>query len=332
MLIADPTLKVAAGLRYRGPRARRGHVESWFLKANDPRSRRALWLKWTVWASERDSTSAIAEVWAVAFGARDGHVAVKAAAPFVSGTFDSGGLGATIDGCTLTERGARGRVETGERSIAYDLSIEGLGPPLLHYPALWMYSSRWPAQKLASPIPDARMSGDVQVDGQTWTVDRWPGMVGHNWGLGHAELYAWGQCNAWDDGADVVLEAISVGAIGSTPAATILCVRSDGVSHNLNGLRSLSRNAGNITSRRLRFHGRSRDLEIDGEMWAESDDFVGLFYPNPDGTMCHCLNSKLARAEVRLTLAGRASRALRSSRAALEIGTRDPRHGAKMYL
>ena len=33
-------------------------------------------------------------------------------------------------------------------------------------------------------------------------------------------------------------------------------------------------------------------------MWAETDDFVGLFYPNPDGTSCHCLNSKLARAEL----------------------------------
>ncbi len=332
MAIADGMLKVAAGLRYQGASARRGHVESWFLKANDPRSRRAIWLKWTVWASDRDPRSAIAEVWAVAFGARSGHVAAKAAAPFATSTFDSGGLGAAIDGCSLTADSARGRVETGDRSIDYDLAIEALGGPLLHFPAAWMYSGRWPAQKLASPIPDARISGLVRVDEETWTLDRWPGMVGHNWGTRHTSLYAWAHCNAWDDEADVVFEGISAGASGSMPAATLLCVQSDRTSHNLNGFWSLSRNAGSITPRRLRFRGRSRDVEIDGEMWAESDDFVGLFYPNPDGTMCHCLNSKLARAEIRLTLAGRAPRTLRSSRAALEIGTRDPGHGVKMYL
>ena len=63
-----------------------------------------------------------------------------------------------------------------------------------------------------------------------------------------------------------------------------------------------------------------------------TDDFVGLFYPNPDGTICHCLNSKLARAEIRWRFPT-AHRTLRVfARAALEIGTRDPRHGVKMYL
>ncbi len=325
-------LKVAAGLRYEGARARHGHVESWFLKANDPRSRRSIWLKWTVWASDRDPTAAIAEVWAIAFGAQSGHVAAKSAAPFERGTFDSGGLGVAIDGCTLSPAAARGRVETGERAIAYDLAIETLAGPLLHYPALWMYSGRWPSQKVASPIPSATITGRVEVDGETWKLERWPGMVGHNWGRRHTDLYAWGHCNVWDGEEDVVLEAISAGASGPLPAATLLCLRCEGASHDLNGFWSLSRNEGNITPRRLRFRGRSRGLQIDGEMWAETDDFVGLFYPNPDGTTCHCLNSKLARAEVRLTLAGRPPRTLRSSRAALEIGTRDPRHGVKMYL
>jgi hypothetical protein len=67
-------------------------------------------------------------------------------------------------------------------------------------------------------------------------------------------------------------------------------------------------------------------------MWAETDDFVGLFYPNPDGVMLHCLNSKIAHAEVTLRIAGRAPRTLRSTRAALEIGTTDPRHGVRMYV
>jgi len=59
---------------------------------------------------------------------------------------------------------------------------------------------------------------------------------------------------------------------------------------------------------------------------------VGLFYPNPDGTMCYCLNSKLANAELTLRIEGRATKTLRSRRAALELATRDPHHGVRMYV
>jgi hypothetical protein len=327
-------MRVSAGLRYEGARARKGHVESWFLKANDPRSRRAVWLKWTVWAGDRAPTSAIAEAWAVAFSAKDGHVAVKAAVPFGEGLarFERGGLGVAIDGCTLSRDLARGRVETGGRAIGYDLRIESLAEPLLHYSSPWMYAGPWPAQKLASPIPNARVSGRVEVDAETWDVQGWPAMVGHHWGRRHSPLYAWGQCNAWDGGDDLVLEGASIGGGGPVLGGTLLCIRHEGVRHDLNGLQALARNGGAITPRRWRFRGRSTSVAVDGEMWADTDDFVGLFYPNPDGTNCHCLNSKLARAEVTLKIAGRPARTYQSSRAALEIGTNDPNHGVRMYL
>ena len=113
--MADSAMKVAGGLRYQGALARRGHVEGWFLKANDPLSRRAIWLKWTVWASEKDPRAAVAEVWAVAFGSRAGHVAAKSGAPFVGSSFDSDGVGVTVDGCTLTSKRRAGasRLATG---------------------------------------------------------------------------------------------------------------------------------------------------------------------------------------------------------------------------
>jgi hypothetical protein len=330
-------MKDAAGLRYEGALARHGHVESWFLKANDPASRRALWLKWTIWAGDRAPTAAVAEVWAVAFEAKRGHVAVKMAVPFDGGLvrIDANELGVAIDGCSLTPSAATGRVETGDRAIAYDLAIEPQGAPLLHYPSARMYAGAWPVEKLASPIPSARISGRFEVQGEIWSVDRWPGMVGHNWGARHTPIYAWGQCNAWNGGEDFVLEGATAGKGGSGVAglgSTLLCLCVDGVRHDLSGLLSLVRNKGAISPRRWTFRGRSRDVALDGEMWAETDDFVGLFYPNPDGGTIQCLNTKLARAEVTLKLAGRPPRTFRSSRAALEIGTRNPHHGVRMYL
>ena len=155
-------------------------------------------------------------MWAVAFGAHGGPVAAKAAVPFGAArtSFDAGGLGVTIDGCTLSARAARGRVETGDRAVSYDLAIEPLAEPLLLYPSAWMYSGRWPVQKITSPLPTGRVSGRVQVGAETWEIARWPAMVGHNWGRRHAPLYAWGHCNAWDGDEDFVLEGASIGGGG----------------------------------------------------------------------------------------------------------------------
>jgi hypothetical protein len=325
------------GVRFDPARARRGHVESWFLKANDPHARRALWLKWTIWAGQRDPRRAVAETWAIAFGAQGGHghVAVKTQVPFDRATFPPGEIGATVDGCTLSATGARGRVESGGRSVAYDLAVTALEAPLVHYPARWMYDGGFPRQKIVSPIPNARMSGTVDVAGERWDVGAWPGMVGHNWGEANSEAYAWGHCNAWDDEDDVVFEGFS-GRIRAggvlLPPSTGLCLRHHGTSYMLSGFASLLTNRGSMSARRWRFGGKSRRASIEGEMWADTDDFVGLFYPNPDGTLCYCLNSKLAHAEVTVRVEGRAPRTLRSQRAALEVATRDPNHGVRMYV
>jgi hypothetical protein len=323
------------GLRFDPAHARRGHVESWFLKANDPVERRAVWLKWTVWAPQHEPRRAVAEVWAIAFDAARGHVAVKTQVPFERASFPPGELGATIDGCSLSSTAARGRVESGGRSVAYDLAIDAREAPLVHYPARWMYGRGFPRQKLVSPVPSALLSGTLDVQGARWSVEGWPGMIGHNWGEANSEAYAWGHCNSWEGGDDVVFEGFSgrVRAGGVLlPPSTGLCLRHHGTSYMLSGFASLVTNRGTISPRRWRFRGESQRASIKGEMWADTEDFVGLFYPNPDGTVCHCLNSKLAHAELTVRVEGRAPRTLRSQRAALEVATRDPHHGVRMYV
>jgi hypothetical protein len=323
---------------HRGARQGHGHVESWFLKANDPHEKRAIWLRWTIWASRRSPARALAETWAVAFDARRGHVATKTTVPFERASFATQGLGATVDGCALTRDGARGRVESGGRAIAYDLSITA--PPgrgaLVHFPAAWMYSASFPAQKIVSPLPDARVAGTVDVEGARWSIGGWPAMIGHNWGRSHSADYAWGHCSAWDaSDEELVLEGFSarVRVAGLlVPTVTALCLRYAGASYPMNGLASLASNTGSMTPRRWSFRGQGPRVELTGEMWADTDDFVGLFYANPDGTTVQCLNSTLARAEITISLAGRPPRTLRSERAALELTMRDPHHGVRMYV
>jgi hypothetical protein len=319
--------------------SRAGHVESWFLKANDPRQRRALLLRWTIWAGDHAPDRALAETWAVAYGAAGGPVATKTSVPFERASFAAGALGAEVDGCRLSPESARGRVESGGRSIAYDLHLESRDPPIVHLPARWMYAPAFPFQKLASLMPNIRVRGTATVQGETWALQAWPGMVGHTWGHAHTEPYAWGHCNAWDaaeppDG-EVVLEGFTARAVALLPPVTSLSLRVAGESFPLNGFSSLAQNAGSITPRRWSFRGfrpqRPR-VEVAGEMWADTDDFAGLFFHQPDGSECLCLSSMLARAEITLSIAGRPPRTLRSERAALELATSDPHHGVRMHV
>lgn len=321
-----------AGLRY-DAHARVGHVESWFLKANDPAGRRALWIKWTIWAGDEAPAVAVAETWAVAFGTSRGHVATKATVPFEKARFARDVIDADVDGCRLTSRAARGTVESGGRSIAYDLTVESSEAPVLLYPR-WMYRGPVPAQKLVSPVPSGRVSGHVVVDGERWELEGWPGMIGHNWGR-HTERYAWAHCNAWDDGDDVVFEAAAgrVRVAGLLlPLRTGFVIRHHGTNYALTDVRATATNASTLSLRRWQFRGAGSRVSLEGELWADTDDFVGLFYANPDGTPIHCLNSKIAHAELTLRIEGRAPRRLRSSRAAFEIGTTDPLHGVRMFV
>jgi hypothetical protein len=319
------------------PASSRGHVESYFVKANDPTGRRALWLKWTIYAGARAPDRALTELWAVAFDREAGHVGVKSTVPFAPGQFSRDGLAVSADGCTLRLDGARGAVTTAGRRIEYDLSFSSDAPPLVPYAAQWMYSGPLPSLKWVSPVPDMTVRGKVVVNGDEWDVAGWRGMLGHNWGR-HAYLYAWSHCNTWDDAEPdeaVLFEGgsgrIKVGPV-LMPLRTLLCVWYRGVRYHLNGARALAQNEGELTFRRWRFAGKSHLARIEGELWGETDDFVGLYYANPDGTTTHCLNTKIAHARLELTLPGRPTRVLTSRAAALEIGTRDPSHGVRMYV
>jgi hypothetical protein len=342
------------GVRYAADGA--GHVESYFLKANDPdpRRRRALWLKTTIYASGRGVTGephAVAEAWAIAFDADRGHVAVKTSIPFERARFDRRALDVDVAGVVLRPHETRGRVESGGRAIEWDLSLLSDGMPIVHFPQPWMYEAKLPSTKIVSPFPDLRASGSLTVNGERWEIDRWPGLLGHNWGPRHTPLYAWGHCNLWEregerereattDPAaterepDVVFEGLTAKVRPGrfSPLATLLCLRWRGVRYDLNGALDLVTNRGEITPRRWRFEGANRHLALRGEMWGTSDDFVGLFYENPDGPPTHCLNSKLAEARLEIDVRGRAPFVVRSRSAALEIGTLDPTHGVRMYV
>jgi hypothetical protein len=331
-------------LRYRGG----GHVESWFLKANEPGGRRAIWLKNTVFARPRSADKQhapvppMAEAWAIAFDRERGHVATKSSVPLESARFARGTLDVEVDGCELSLGRARGAIAGGTRRLAWDLAV---GPeraaPIVHLPRAALYDAPFPSSKLVTPLADARVSGSLAVDRgdgsarEDWNVEVGPAMIGHNWGTSHARLYAWVHCNAWDDADDLTFEGFSarvrMGPVLS-PMGTAVFVRWKGRRWDLNARELFGRNRGSISMRRWEVSAAGQGIEVHAELSGETDDFVGLHYPNPSGAMTYCLNTKLARARLELRVAGSAPVVATSRAAALEIGTRDRQHGVRMYL
>ncbi len=321
-----------AGAAYDPSLPTRNHVESWFFKANDHEGHRAVWIKGTILAWR--SGAAVAQAWAIAFDRRTGHVAAKQSFSVQDARFSRDALDVALPCLTMTRDAVRGDVAGGPdgNRIAFDVKLEEEAAPLLLLGAERLYTSRVPSSKVCSPVPDLRASGTVDVAGERWELDAWPGMLGHNWGRGHGHAYAWGHCNAWEDAEDLIFEGLSGRITRRAPTITLLALRHRGVRYELTAPAEVVRSRGEMTFRHWKFHGAGPTVEIAGELWSTTEDMVGLHYENPSGAMTYCLNSKLASARLEVRLRGRAPMTAHSRRAALEIGTRSPEHGTRMVL
>jgi hypothetical protein len=322
---------------------RRDHVESYFFKATAPDAKRAIWLKATIFASRAEPERPIAEAWAIAFdhrGAEPRAVAVKQSVPLERASFGKSALeidwadpaGGTFHAAPGV---TRGEVRTGDRRLVWDLRFAGDERPLVLFPFEWMYRGPLPSSKTVTPYPDVRFRGHLLVGDERWDLDDWRGMQGHNWGRGHAELYAWSHCNQWSEEVECVVETVSarvrVGPVLS-PVLTAIVVRHEGVDYPFNRPRQLVGTRADIGLRRYTFSAQSRSARVEGLLEAPVEQFVGLYYPNPAGLTTYCLNSKLAAGRIRFERAGAAPLELRTEAAALEIGTKRSDHGVRMHV
>jgi hypothetical protein len=132
--------------------------------------------------------------------------------------------------------GATGQLDD---DTAWDVRFESTAADLRHLPYAWMYRARIPRTKSTSPYPAMRVTGTLRVDGRTLRLDRWPGMLGHNWGAEHAHRWIWlrGAMFAEDRDAwlDVVLGRIKVGPF-VLPWIANGVLEMDGVRHRVGGL------------------------------------------------------------------------------------------------
>lgn len=294
-------------LRY-DARARRGHVESWFLRANDPSRPRALWLKATILATPAGES--VAEAWGVVFdGEQQRTFAHRETVPLARAAFvpeTQGRLGVHV-GCSSFVLGGEGRaageLRRGEARASWDLrwtpEAGPLSEPLSLFPFRAMVDGPFPKSKLLTPHPALRFEGRLEAFGETIDVTGWRGMQGHNWGREHAFEYAWGQCLFDDAMVEGFTGRIRI-AGRTSPRMSALVVRRGSAEYRFDRLFDFWRQEATVEARRWRVRLAGAAGEATLELDATNRPMVCLGYRNPDGRLSYCLNTKVAQVRLQV--------------------------------
>jgi hypothetical protein len=313
------------------PGDRRGHYESFFLRANHPTRPLAFWIRYTLVSMKGRPGEAIGELWAIFFDGETGrHTAVKRETPIDRACFARDAFAVDVGGARLDAATLHGDIASSGGSIAWDLRYAGHERPIFLFP-LALYGAPLPRAKSLVGLPFARFEGTLVVDGRTIAIDGWTGSQNHNWGSKHTDEYAWAQVAGFDDDPAAFLEVATArlyfGRV-KTPFMTPLVLRHHGREIALNSLLQAVRAEGSYRLFDWHFRSTTADVTIEGRVHAPREAFVGLRYANPPGGDKHCLNSKLASCELTVRRRGQAPVHLATaSRAAFEILTDARDHG-----
>lgn len=277
---------------------RKGHVESWFFRANDPASPRAFWLKATILVPL--GAAPVAELWCVAFDG-DRRWGGRRTVPLAEARFDEGGI--ELAGARFafagSAAGALGPCAWELRWTPEDFA------PLCLFPSPRMLDSGFPRSKLLTPVPAARFSGSFRWGDQVWDTTGWRGMQGHNWGREHTWEYAWGQVLFPDaSGATAVMvegysARVKLGPV-LLPRLSAMVVQRGPRIFRFDRTFDPWRQRVELGDLAWSVQLRGPDGEASLDLVASAARTACLRYDNPDGFPSYCYNSKLARAELRV--------------------------------
>ncbi|MCX8124580.1 MAG: hypothetical protein N3F66_10515 [Spirochaetes bacterium] len=313
--------------RYRP--GKKGHYESFFVRANHPYKPIAFWIRYTIFQPLRKPHDAIGELWAIIFnGQNDTHTALKAEYPLSRCSFAGDDFNIVIGDAELTPGTLNGCIKYGLKKLEWDLTYTGNEECLFLFPPK-LYTTRLPKAKSLVGLPNAVFNGTIKVNGETIAVENWVGSQNHNWGTKHTDHYAWGQVCGFDNESDAFLELatarLKIGPLW-TPFMTPLVLRYKGEEYSLNSLgQTLCR--AQFGYYYWDFNAKKDDITIKGSIFALQKDFVCLPYYNPPGGIKYCLNTKIASCELVCTIGNEQFLLKTKNRCAFEILTDDTSHG-----
>ncbi len=308
------------------------HYESFYLKACAPQGGLGLWLRHTVLKPPGHAPSAA--LWCTLFdAAAPGPVAVKQTLPAERLAIPEDGYIHIGDSRFGADHLVGGAVAAG-RAATWEIALSGGAPPLAHLPREWLYRTPLPRTKVSSPLPAGRASGAVTVDGRRVELDSWPCMVGHNWGMQHAERWVWLQASFAAAGGDAWLDvAVARVRLGGllTPWLAAGALSLDGVRHPLGGPGRWRATRIAESADGCDFTLPGRELSVRGTVRAARKDLVGWVYADPAGGRHDTVNCSIATMSVTVQRHDRAPLTLACvAGAAYELGMRERDHGVPL--
>jgi len=187
------------------------HYESFYFTAAHPTDGRTFWVRHTV--RKPPGQQPVGSLWFTMFAPGGPRAAKVNDVPQASKQVPIS-IG---DLAHVTRDGATGRISVPGLEASWELAFSGEEEELRHLPKDWLYTAPVPKTKSTSPRPDMQVSGTVVVDGEVIVLDRWRGMLGHNWGSEHAHRWVWlrGADFAEDPTAwlDCVMGRIKIGPV-----------------------------------------------------------------------------------------------------------------------
>jgi hypothetical protein len=309
-----------------------GHYESFFLRANHPTRPLAFWIRYTLFSPKNLPEKSIGELWATFFnGETNQHTVVKQEHSLTDCLFDTSGFNVRIGKAKLSSHFFQGAIENKGNAFAWEMTFDSDASPLLLLP-LNLYEGKFPAAKSLVSLPLAHFNGSLSINGETISIADWIGSQNHNWGRRHTDLYAWGQVAGFDSHPESFLEVATARLKAGpfwTPPITLLVLRHQQKEYALTGIVQGIKAKGSFKYFTWEFRSGTTDIEVEGQISATRDNFIGLNYYNPPGGSKYCLNSKIAECTLRVNdkILGKTETLVTKHRAAFEILTNDQNHG-----
>jgi len=313
------------------PETKKGHYESFFLRANHPKKPQAFWIRFTIFSPKGSSDKTIGEIWAMYFDATsDSTIAVQEDIPIAQCNFANDKLDIRIGKNKLLKGHSSGSTSSNQHTFKWDLSYKGDNDQILLFPKK-LYSTALPKAKSLVTAPNIIFTGSFEVNGKDINIDGWQGSENHNWGSKHTDEYAWGQIAGFDNDPNAFLECstarIKLGPVWS-PWMTLAVLLINGERYAFNSIRQSIKASAEYDFFNWHFSTQDKNAKLIVNISAPKEHFAGLNYKNPPKGSHTCLNSKIASCEVKFIDKKGQSRILHTkNRAAFEILTDLKNHG-----
>jgi len=316
------------------PDSKKGHYESYFVRANHPNKPHAFWVRYTIFSPEGSNNESVGEIWAMYFNGESNEVvAVQETFPINQCQFSGNKYDFRVGENVLTKGHLSGAATLNGHSISWLLNYSGDDSSILLLPDK-LYSTTLPKAKSLVTTPNILFDGDLIIDGQKLLVDGWQGSENHNWGRKHTDQYAWGQVAGFDNNSDAFLECstarIKVGPIWS-PWMTIAVLVVNGHRYRFNSILCSLKAKAKYDYFDWNFKTSNGQETLVVNISANKANFAGLSYKNPPKGSHTCLNSKIGSCTVQLTdKFGNVISLITDNRAAFEILTDESNHGVNI--